>query len=202
MNNIIIHITGPCGAGKTYMGNKLQNYFKNKIVVKDLDELFDDFIQKYYRGIKEAFDETKYQNYINAFINKYKKKPIIFVGLNDNKTNYYVGYSGKIKDIYYNLHAQYKYYIDLDDNIVAKQKCKRLINHVIKNILDKSINLMIYETDDFLKIIGPYIKNQCNINEIIKMNNRWKKDYMRQGYKCLTRENIYKNILHILKSIK
>ena len=45
---MIIHISGPSGSGKTTLGNKLKNEFKNKIVVKDLDDLRDEFIKSYY----------------------------------------------------------------------------------------------------------------------------------------------------------
>lgn len=43
---LIIHISGPSGAGKTTLGNKLKEKFKNKIVVKDLDDLRNEFIKK------------------------------------------------------------------------------------------------------------------------------------------------------------
>ena len=31
------------------------------------------------------------------------------------------------------------------------------------------------------------------------MNNKWKKDYHKQGYKLMSRENILKNVLKILR---
>jgi hypothetical protein len=195
MNNIIIHIAGPSGAGKTYMGNKLQNYFKDKIVVKDLEDLRQKFIEKYCpRNAK--FNVTKYQKYIDYFISK-NKKPIIFVGLNDNDG---IEVSNREKKIYYTLYADYNYYIDIDDDTVAKQKCKRIIP-IIKRLMTDNVDAMIYETKSLLLNIELLMDINCNINEIIKMNNKWKKDYIRQGYKCLTRENIYKNILQILKNI-
>jgi len=196
MNNIIIHIAGPSGAGKTYMGNKLQNHFKDKIVVKDLEDLRQKFIEKYC-PINEKFNVTKYQKYIDYFISE-NKKPIIFVGLNDNDG---IEVSNREKNIYYNLYSKYNYYIDIDDHKVAKQKCKRIIP-IIKRLMTDNVDSIIYDTSSVLLNIEILIDINCNINEIIKMNNKWKKDYMRQGYTCLTRENIYKNILHILKSIK
>jgi uridine kinase len=36
---MIIHISGPSGSGKSTLGGKLKEHFKNKIVVKDLDDL-------------------------------------------------------------------------------------------------------------------------------------------------------------------
>ena len=43
------------------------------------------------------------------------------------------------------------------------------------------------------------VKRECSAKETIKMNNKWKKDYEKQGYKLMTRENILKNVLKILK---
>ena len=42
----IIHVSGPSGSGKTCLGNKLKEYFKSKIIVKDIDDLRRDFIKK------------------------------------------------------------------------------------------------------------------------------------------------------------
>ena len=81
--NKIIHISGVSGAGKTTLGNKLKEQFKNKIVVKDIDDLRTEFIKKYYDNKKfDIIDKEEYQIYINNFIKKHSSKPLIFVGLN------------------------------------------------------------------------------------------------------------------------
>lgn len=49
--NKIIHISGPIGAGKTTLGEKLTKRFGKKITVKDIDDLLEDFL-KYYYGIE------------------------------------------------------------------------------------------------------------------------------------------------------
>lgn len=192
MNNIIIHICGPSGSGKTYLGIKLKKYFKDKIVVKDLDTLFEEFMHKYYKN-SNTFDEEKYQKYINAFIIKHINKPIVFVGLNDNYVNFLVTYKGKRKNIYYNLHSKYNYYIKLDDRIVAMQKCKRWIP-IMKNVIDNGVYSMIYDTDTFVEIMGLLLKTHCNINQIIKLNNRWKRHYINSGYKYMEQKDILKDI--------
>lgn len=46
METLIIHISGALGSGKTTLGDKLKEQFKSKIVVKDLDNLRDEFIKK------------------------------------------------------------------------------------------------------------------------------------------------------------
>ena len=102
MENLIIHISGASGSGKTTLGNKLKEHFKSKIIVKDLDELLDEHFIDYF-GKKSShnigdLNEKAYQKYIDDYINK-QKKPIIFVGLNDNFVDFYP----KRKNIYYNL---------------------------------------------------------------------------------------------------
>ena len=82
MSNIIIHISGVSGAGKKTLGNKLTEQFKNKIVVKDIDDLRRDFIKKYYGNKKfDIIDKVEYQKYIDNFVKKHASKPLIFVGL-------------------------------------------------------------------------------------------------------------------------
>ncbi len=34
----------------------------------------------------------------------------------------------------------------------------------------------------------------------IKLNTKWRKDYKKQGYKFLSRENIFKNVIKIIKT--
>jgi adenylate kinase family enzyme len=121
---IIIHISGASGSGKTFLGNRIKEKLKNNCIVKDLDDLRDEFINKFYGNKKWTYiDDYEYQQYINDYINK-QKKPIVFVGLNDN-TIY-----GKNKKLYYNLHSQYNYYIEIDDMTIVKQKCLRLLNNI------------------------------------------------------------------------
>ena len=48
MKTLIIHISGASGSGKTTLGNKLKKHFKRKIIVKDLDDLRDEFIHQFY----------------------------------------------------------------------------------------------------------------------------------------------------------
>lgn len=57
MRNIIIHISGCQGSGKTTIGNKLKDKYNDKIHTKDLDDLRNEFSQQ-----KEI---TNYQEFIN-----------------------------------------------------------------------------------------------------------------------------------------
>ena len=126
---MIIHICGPSGSGKTTLGNKLKKKYGNKIVVKDLDDLRDEFIKSYYGKKRWTFiNVQKYQKYINDYIKKHSKKTIIFVGLNDN-------IFGRNKELYYNIHSDYNFYIDIDDNVIITQKCERFILEFLPEIL-------------------------------------------------------------------
>lgn len=81
MTKTIVHISGASGSGKTFLGNRLKEQYRNKIIVQDLDDLRDKFIKIFYGNKKWTYiNEREYQNYINAFIDK-QNKPIIFVGL-------------------------------------------------------------------------------------------------------------------------
>ena len=191
MLKTIIHICGASGSGKTFLGNQLKEEFGKKIVIKDLDELRDEHIKQTYDTSKGwSIDEVKYQKYIDDFVNK-QKKPIIFVGLNDNILG--------TKNIYYNVHSQYNFYIDIDDKVIVKQKCIRFLTDYLPLNLDKSaINDIMNNNDFFIKQITKLIKNECSMEKLVKLNNKWKKDYEKQGYKFMSRENIYKSVVKIL----
>ena len=193
METLIIHISGASGSGKTTLGNKLKEHFKSKIVVKDLDILRDEHIKKTYDTSKGwSIDEVKYQKYIDNFVNK-QKKPLIFVGLNDNPLG--------IKNIYYNVHSQYNFYIDIDDKIILKQKCIRFLTDDLPSHFDNQvINDIMNNNEFFIKQITKLIKNECSMKKMLKLNNKWKKDYKKQGYTFMSRENIYKSVVKILNN--
>ena len=164
---IIIHISGASGSGKTTLGNKLKEQFKNKIVVKDLDDLRDEFIKEFYGNKKWTYiDENEYQSYINNYINR-QKKPIIFVGLNDN-TIY-----GKNKNLYYNVHSQHNYYIEIDDMMIVKQKCIRLLTDIQTDKM--AMEDLVKNNEKFVKNFTEAIKIECSAKQTIKQNNKWKK---------------------------
>jgi len=192
MEKLIIHISGPSGSGKTTLGNKLKKQFGNKIVVKDLDDLRDEFIKFFYGNEKWTYiDVNEYQLYIDSYVNK-QKKPIIFVGLNDN-----IVY-GKNKNLYYNVHSQHNYYIEIDDMIIVKQKCIRLLNDIQTDKM--AMEDLVKNNEKFVKKFTEAIKRECSAKQTIKQNNKWKKDYEKQDYNFMSRENIYKSVVKILNN--
>ena len=51
----------------------------------------------------------------------------------------------------------------------------------------------------FIKQITKLIKDECSLKRTIKMSNKWRKDYEKQGYTFMSRENIFKNVSKLLK---
>ena len=188
MNKIIIHISGASGSGKTTLGLKLKEKFKGKIIVKDLDDLRDEFIKYFYGNKKWTFiDEKEYQKYIDKYI-KRQKKTIIFVGLNDNILGN--------KQLYYNIQSQYNYYIKLDDETIMKQKCQRFLRNTHNN--KEAMNDLIKNNKKFMKLFTEAAEYNCNTNVMMKENNKFKKYYKKQGYIFMSRENIYKSVSKII----
>jgi adenylate kinase family enzyme len=191
---MIIHICGPSGSGKTTLGNKLKKKFDNKIIVKDLDDLRDEFIKSYYGEKRWTFINVReYQKYINDYIKKHNKKPIIFVGLNDNTI------FGRDKELYYNVHSNYNFYIDIDDNVIIEQKCERFILEFLPEILKSEKKDITENNENFIKQVTRVLKEECSLKKTKKLNKKWAKDYKKMGYIFLSRENIYKKVFSILK---
>jgi adenylate kinase family enzyme len=192
--NIIIHISGPSGAGKTTLGDKLIMKYGDKIVVKDIDNLRLDFIKKEYPGFKiDKWNAKKYQEYIDNFIKKNNKKPLVFVGLNHMPW--------WNKNLYYNMRPDYKFYIKLNAQTVFKQKCGRFIEDVFIKSKERMLNDIIKNEDKTMKHISTRYKNECSYEKTQKMNEIWNRDYKLQGYKFFTREQIFDHVCDILNDV-
>ena len=184
-----IHIAGPSGAGKTTIGNKLKEKFKNKIVVKDIDDLRSEFIKEFYGDIKwTVIDKKAFQKYIDDYIEKIKK-PLILTGLNIMPWWH--------KNLYYDLHSDYKFYIEIDNDTLIKQKCLRLLNDIQSDKI--AMDELVNDNQNFIKLFSKAIKVECDAKNIIKMNKKWNKDYKKQDYKFMSRENIFKQVCKLLK---
>ena len=61
----IIHISGTTGSGKTTLGNKLKETFGSKIIVKDLDHIFNEYVTK---NKIENLKIITYEKYLSDYI--------------------------------------------------------------------------------------------------------------------------------------
>lgn len=195
-DNIIIHISGPSGSGKSTLGNIIKNQFGDKIVVKDIDDLRADFVLKFYGGYdkfwknKYKWNSKEYQKYIDDFVIKHQNKPIIFVGLNHMPW--------WNKKLYYNMHAIYKYYIQLKSDIIFNQKCSRAFDEIFVNDREKTLSNIRKYDKKYLKRMNNYINSECNYKQIKTMNKIWNLDYSKQKYKFMSSDDIFKEITNIL----
>ena len=173
MKNIIIHIAGPSGSGKTTIGNKLQEAYGDKIMVKDTDRL-----RTEHRNEKTM----DLQNYIYQFINNNASKPIIFVGLNSA--------SNKLLD----LKADYKFYIDLPLEQVLRQKFYRSVANMYNNKEHLFTEYLAdpHKTQEYLFYLVNFVRWKREIDEDNKL-------YQRYGYDFKTPDKIMEKIDAILK---
>lgn len=192
---LIIHIAGPSGSGKTTLGNKLKN---DKIIVKDLDDLRVEFIIEFY-GSLESFDKIAekkdfkwnskgYQEYIDNFINL-QTKPIVFVGLNHMKW--------WNEDLYYDMHAKYKFYIYLDSKLIFEQSARRFMNDVFIQHQDTIVENLLQDNTNTIENIVDAIKFNFNLKDRTEDYEIWNRDYKSQNYQFMSREEIFQEILKL-----
>ena len=94
------------------------------------------------------------------------------------------------------INYKLNYYIDIDDIIILKQKCLRTLEAIQKD--KRAIDDLVNNNERFIKMAVKGIKKDCSLKEVLKMNNRWKKDYKKMGYKFLSREEIFKDVSNLL----
>ena len=58
---------------------------------------------------------------------------------------------------------------------------------------------LVIDNENFIKLFSKAIKIECNAKNIIKMNKKWNKDYEKQDYKFMSREDIFKQICKLLR---
>ena len=180
---IFAHISGPTGSGKTTLGKLLKDTYPN-IIIKDLDDF-------YRESIKTSEDSTNKKRLykiiskkINDFCKKNKESNIIFVGANAVSTK---------KDFsdtsYYDINAKYKYFIDIEMDIILERRFKRHIQYMNDNI-------------------DHYFDKIMKRGQLIIDLNMWKKKikepynsgyYKKNNYMFLDNDKIFKEIKNNLK---
>jgi adenylate kinase family enzyme len=189
---MIIHISGISGAGKTTIGNKLKEKFGDKITVCDTDDLINAFIKWFYGKEKYTkLDSIAYQKYIDNYITKHSKKPLVFVGLNIDIT------SKLATKLYYNLHADYKYFIKIDDKTILHQRFDRFFTRLLADNMAKKD--LTENNDRFLKLTVLNIKDVFSKKVLDHEINKFTSDYKKQNYIFASRESIFISVSGLIK---
>lgn len=212
IKSIIIHIAGASGAGKTYLGNRLAKDLGDKVIVKDLDDLREEHFvineqtdisfEKFYQNYRSS-----YQKFIDNFIQKNNSKPIIFVGINTyilGETFHFKEIEGKYPKIIFNVHADYQFYIDIDSDIILKQRFDReFVNYIdwfcdwIKNRQDILFNNLLNDETQAKNDICVALTKIMNFSKIREDINQWNDFYRKQRYIFLSTNDIYQRVLDI-----
>ena len=182
---MIIQISGAPGSGKSTFGIELKKIFKN-IKILDLDDLFDNFINK------NKFSIKAYQKYLDIIINK--NKNIIFVGLNKDK-----GRSGAL----YDLKSDYNFYIKIN----IKEHIKRLFKRDFDGWLDWMKNRdkdilfkqLINDEKQVIIDLQNSLSKELSLSQKILEIENFNLIYKSNGYIFLTTNIILKKLLLIFK---
>ena len=185
---MIIHISGAPGSGKSTLGMKLKKYYKTKVIVKDLDDLFAEFMKLNTK----KFSSIKYQKFIDNFINKHNNKSIIFVGLN----------SEHITNKFYNINPDYKFYIDLPIDINLKRHFLREIDGWLdwmqnrdKNIL---FNQLLNDENEVINGLTNSFTRTLKISKQKKFIMSFDAHYITENYQFLSSTQIYNKIIKLI----
>jgi hypothetical protein len=184
----IIHISGPSGAGKTTLGEKIAAKFPY-VIVKDIDDLRAEFIREFY-GDKPwtTIDAAAYQKYIDDFVHSFRDHAIVFVGLNNMPWWH--------PDLYYNMHSAHNYYIDIDTPEVIRRKCTRFFHKIPTS--SGAMRDLAENNARFIKKVKQGIDAECSAESTVAMNAKWAADYKRAGYTFASADEIFKDIARVL----
>lgn len=187
MKNVLAHIAGPTGSGKTTLGNRIKKKYPF-ILVKDLDDIFQDlpaiYPKEYIKMEKNDFYKKYFEAGVNKFIVDYSNSTIVFVGVN-NKS---IGFDN-IQ--YIDIPAKYRFYIEIPEIEILERRFNRHIDFIkdnIKDYFDKTLN------DKPLCIDFEKWKKKINSNNLSY--------YKKKDYQFQDNNNIYKNICSIIRTIK
>ena len=183
--NLIIHISGCQGSGKTTLGNKLKEKFGDLIHLEDLDNLYAEFVNQNQKSTEN------FQEYINNYIQTNGIKPIILTGLTANKC---LGSMDSKDNTFYTIDTKYKFFIDLNDDKVLRQRFLRQVLKLYER-KEKFFELWL----DNSKNIQSKLFRFVDLNKWKKNNKSCKKIHKTQGYKFMSSEDIYKKVSELLE---
>lgn len=187
---MIIHITCPPGCGKTTLGKYISEKYP-KVIVKDLDDLHEDFKRRIPGG-----KHKMYQKYVYKFIKDYSSQHIVFTGL-----NYYTWHPKEILDIKPNI----TFYMDIPDDEIIKRKIKRQLPKVFGSVLenktiDEAYEEIIQDPNILIKW-GEWIAvklENLHPDKIRKNIAEYRKFYTKSGYIFIDYSTLIHTLEHIL----
>jgi len=188
---VIIHISGPPGSGKTTLGNYLRKNVKTKTtVVEDLDDLFNKFLAK------NKFTVESYQKYIDKFIsqNIAKHKNIIFVGLNMDMRR---------SNTFYNIQADYKYYIVIPIKINMERLFMRDMNSWLDWMKNRDHHILFKQLqkneEEVVNGLTKSLRRVLSITNAEKDIKEFGKIYKKHKYIFLSVDTICKKVMKLVK---
>ena len=187
---MIIHISGPSGSGKSYLGSRLKDIYKNIITVCDIDNLRQAFIKWFYVGKPfKKIDAVAYQKYIDTYVSRHRDKPLVFVGLNVMPWWH---------DIYYDLHADYKFYIKIDYKKVLLQRYGRAMQELLDD--DKSLhtNMLVKDNPKFLKNVAGWFAHELSLKKLAEESDKFATNYKAQKYTFASADLIFNTVCKLL----
>lgn len=189
---LVIHVSGASGSGKTTLGKKIEKRFHGRVVVKDMDDLRDEFIRRFYKGRKWTFMNTReYQKHIDAFI-RAQRQPVVLVGLTDNSVY------GKNKRLFMDARATHKFYIDVDDATIVRQKCARLLTDVQSD--KAAMQDLMTNNPRFIAKMTDAVRHECDLAKTVKASKALRRAYTAMGYDPLPAKRIYTRVVAILRA--
>lgn len=202
---MLIHISGVPRSGKTYLGSKLQTYFGDEIIVKDLDDLlWDDYLK-----MKEGTDISPedffknlcddFQIYLDNFIKQFSHKPIVLIGINvfyQNETMLFKNKRELIPRIFFNLHADHSFYIDIPVEQIIRQRFNREFTEMFKKRDKLYENLLMDEKGT----IESFVSELFSLKYWRDAIPIWDKIYKDKNYTFLPPDNIYEECINIVNA--
>ena len=181
---MIIHISGPPGSGKTTVGNRLKIKYKDKIFVKDLDDLFGEFMETN----KITFNPSNYQTHIDNYIASHKTKIIVFVGLNQEH----------ITNTVYNIQSNYNFFIDLPIEINLERHFIREINGWLKWMEGRDKHILFSQILENQTQVIKDLSKPFDISKQKKFIKSFNKTYKKQNYEFADVAVIYKKVTKLI----
>lgn len=190
---MIIHIAGVSGSGKTYMSNELQKLGLKNIVFIELDDLYRQYKLTIKRPKIETYEKDM-QKIIDNVITENETNTIIFVGLNINFDSTIIINKRpfKVPQVFLNLYADTKFFIDIDINIALRRKFYRNITELYENKESYFDSWLKNNNSQFV------INKRLNINSWLYKNNGYIEIYKNKNYNIQSYENIKQQIIDLV----